>query len=107
MQSESSDRDRAGGCLARLFWLGVGNFILVLSAIGIGQRQNGFSLGWLDVVLWATAFGLIAVRYADIAFFQGQTADSRPATMSDWRRYALTVLAVSLALWLGAHAISW
>ena len=95
-----------GGCLARLFWLMVGNLILVLAAIGIGQNQAGFALTGRDVLFWAVALSLVAVRYVDIRYLGGQTADNRPASMSVWGRYAATVLGVSLAVWLVAHAIT-
>jgi hypothetical protein len=86
--------------------MGAGNLILVLSAIGIGQHRAGFALSAMDVLFWSTTLGLLAVRYVDIRYLAGETADGRPASMSDWRRYALAVLGVSLALWLAAHAIS-
>jgi hypothetical protein len=106
MPSENPKSGRLSGCLVRLFWMGVGNLVLVLTAIGIGQKHAGFALGGLDVLLWATAGCLLAVRYFDIRYLAGETADNRPASMSDWRRYAATLLGVSLALWLAAHLLS-
>jgi hypothetical protein len=106
MDSKSLKSGHSSGCLVRLFWMGVGNLVLVLAAIGIGQNRGGFTLTAMDVLFWAMALCLLAVRYIDIRYLGGETADSRPASMSDWRRYALTVLGVSLALWLGAHLIS-
>jgi hypothetical protein len=106
MENENSRSSDVSGCLTRLFWMGIGNFVLVLTAVGIGQNRAGFTLGAMDVLFWATAFGLLAVRYVDIRYLGGQTADSRPASMADWRRYAATVLGVSLALWLVAHWVS-
>ena len=53
-----------------------------------------------------TAAALPIVRYMDIRLFDGATADNQPATMSHWRRYTVTVLAVSLVLWVGAHLLS-
>ncbi len=106
MDRESLKSGRVGGCLVRLFWMGVGNLILVLAAIGISQNHVGFALTAMDVLFWATALCLLAVRYVDIRYLGGETADSRPASMSDWRRYALAILGVSLALWLGAHLLS-
>jgi len=103
MESNDSKGGRAGGCLVRLFWMAVGNLILVFSAIGIGQRSGGFALAPLDAVFWAAAFSMPALRYVDIRYWEGETADNRPATMADWRRYSALVLAVSLLLWLGAH----
>ncbi len=106
MQGESSSSGRASGCLVRLFWMGIGNFVLAMSAIGIGQSQAGWGLTYMDALFWGTALCLLAVRYADIRYLAGETSDSRPATMSDWRRYAATVLGVSLVLWIGAHLLA-
>jgi hypothetical protein len=95
-----------GGCLARLFWLMVGNLILVLAAIGIAQNPSGFAPTGRDAIFWAAALALVAVRYVDIRYLYGKTADNRPASLSDWRRYAAAVLGISLAMWIAAHAIS-
>lgn len=86
--------------------MAVGNLILVLAAIGIVQNRAGFNLTILDAVFGLTALGLPIVRYVDIRYLNGKTSDSQPATMTDWLRYTITILGVSLALWLGAHAVS-
>jgi hypothetical protein len=104
MSDENSSQ--VGGCLARLFWLIVGNVILVLAAIGISQNSSGFSLTGRDAIFWAAALLLPAVRYVDIQYLRGQTADNRPASLSDWRRYAYAVVGISLAVWLAAHAVA-
>jgi hypothetical protein len=106
MPQESSKTGRVSGCLVRLFWMGVGNLILVLLVIGIGQNHAGFAMTARDIFYWGTVVCLLAVRYVDIRYLGGETADNRPASMSDWSRYAATVIGASLVLWLGAHAIS-
>lgn len=106
MDNEGLESGKASGCLVRLFWMGVGNLILVLAAVGISQHHAGFTLTEMDLLLWSTALGLLVVRYVDIRYLAGETADNRPATMADWRRYAAALLGVSLALWVGAHLVS-
>lgn len=106
MDSQSPKSGRTSGCLVRLFWMGVGNFVLVLAAIGIFQNASGFTLTAMDLLLWGTALSLLVVRYVDIRYLAGETSDNRPATMADWRRYAAAVLGVSLVLCVGAHLIS-
>jgi hypothetical protein len=86
--------------------MGVGNLILVLAAIGIGQNHAGFTLTGRDLFFWATALSLLVARYVDIRYLGGQTGDGHPASMTHWTRYAATVLSVSLMFWLVAHAIS-
>jgi hypothetical protein len=101
----SSDR-QLSGCLVRLFWMLVGNLGLLLAAIGIGENHAGFTLTGRDIFFWAVALSLVAVRYVDIRCLEGRTADNnRPASVSDWRRYAATVFGISLAVWLVAHSI--
>lgn len=106
MESENPKSRGPGGCLARLFWMGLGNLILVLSAVAIFQNQAGFTLTGMDALLWSASLSLLAVRFVDIRYLAGETTDSQPASMADWRRYAATVLGVSFALWLGAHLLS-
>lgn len=103
MQQEGSSSNQAGGCLARLFWMVAGNLAIVLFAVGIGQTRAGFSLVLQDALFWGTVLGVLVVRYVDIRYFGGETVDNQPATMADWRRYALTIVIASLVLWLGAH----
>jgi len=102
-----SENPTAGGpgCLVRMFWMVIGNFALVLTAVRIGQDHPGFSLSGFDALFWAIAVTLPVTRYVDIRFLHGQTADSRPATMEDWRRYAAVVIGASLLLWLGVHLL--
>ncbi|MEN6557521.1 MAG: hypothetical protein ABFC54_05000, partial [Thermoguttaceae bacterium] len=108
MDRENSEvhASQLGGCLTRLFWMGIGNLMLVLVAVNIVQRRAGFAFSGLDVLFWGTVVALLAVRWVDIQFLQGQTADSRPATMADWRRYGLLVSSVSLIVWIVAHWMS-
>ena len=60
----------------------------------------------MDAILAVTALALPIVRYVDIRFLSGKTADSQPATMAHWLRYTATVLGAALVLWLGAHWMS-
>ena len=107
MDEQDPKAKQLTGCLVRLFWMGVGNLILALAAIAIAQNDLGpFGFSWTDLLYWMTAAALPIVRYMDIRLFDGATADNQPATMSHWRRYTVTILAVSLVLWVGAHLLS-
>ena len=94
------------GCLslvARMAWLVFGNLILIACALYLTQ-DPGVSI--MDGVYFAVAAGLIVVRYLDVTRFDGRTADGDPATVADWRRYALTLTAVAGAGWGLAHLAS-
>ena len=97
--------DPVGGCLLRVFWLMLGNVALLTSAYGIVEDSAAI-LGPADLLYWSVAALLLGARYADIRYFQGRTADGRPASMAHWRRYAAVLAVVSTAIWLAAHAAS-
>jgi len=90
------------GCLARLFWMAIGNLILVLSLIGI-VRDGHTRLGVGDAVFWTTLVLLALVRYADIRFLEGTTTDGQRATMRHFWRYAASLIALGAVGWLGAY----
>ena len=90
----------------RLFWMIIGNVILLFCASGIVQhRSTMFSMA--DAFYWAIVGSLLAARYVDIRHLFGTTADGDPATMAHWCRYATILGAVSTGLWLGAHVMAY
>ncbi len=91
------------GCLLRLFWMMVGNIALFLCGIAIYQNPTGY-LSIADALYWALAGCLVAARFADVQYYEGTTAEGNPATLADWRRYALLVVIVAVIGWLVIHA---
>src|SRR3990172_9519333 len=101
--------DRQGGflsILARLFWMAIGNVVLVMASVSIFQ-QKGAMFQTADVVFWIIVPALILVRYLDIRLWNGQTAMGTPATMTHWRKYSALLLAGSTVVWLLCHAVSY
>jgi hypothetical protein len=96
--------DPAGGCLLRVFWMLVGNLLLLAAAYAITQSPR--LLGPADAFFWLAFGSLLAARYADVKHFQGRTAEGEPATMADWRRYAALLGGISLGVWLVAHLVA-
>ena len=94
--------DHMQGCLLRLFWTAVGNLALLALIYSISTQQ-GFSL--LDAVYWLVVAAIATARYLDIARFRGQTLAGAPATVHHFRRYALWLFLVGLALWIGTHVL--
>ena len=95
----------SAGCLsviARVLWLALGNIALLflLVPIALGRRFS-----YLDVIFWGILVALLAIRFADIRFLRGQDADGAPATMADWRRYAVLVVAIAGGAWTVVHII--
>jgi hypothetical protein len=102
-QTSPPEYDPASGCLLRVFWMMIGNVLLVFCAYAIFQNRQSL-LGVADAFFWATAVSLLAARYTDIRYLRGRTADGNPASLVHWRRYAATVLVASAILWFFAHA---
>lgn len=90
--------------LARVYWMLLGNIIVVLSAVMIGRSPQGLSLH--DAAFWAGSASLLVVRYVDVTRLQGTTAEGEPATMAHWRRYAVTVAVVAGVAWVTAHGMA-
>jgi hypothetical protein len=106
MSEPESKRGSSLGCLARLFWVLLGNVALGISAIEVSKSPGGrFSAG--DFLFWAIVVALLCVRYADIKLLGGQTATGQPASMGHWRRYAVLLVGVSLCLWLLVHGLAY
>jgi hypothetical protein len=91
--------------LLRIFWMFIGNFVLIVSllAIAMGEEEGFFSIA--DVVFWVAVPLIIAARYVDIARYGGTNADGEPATLAHWRRYAIGLAVLSVVLWGAAHGI--
>ena len=104
MPSQDREHDSASGCLLRLFWLLLGNALLVIVALQILVREWGGFSG-LDVAYWSVVLLLLAARYADVRYFKGTTAEGKPSTLGDWRRYAFILVLSAGAVWLAVHLL--
>jgi hypothetical protein len=94
----------AAGLLTRLFWMLLGNAILLISGVSILQYQDrGFHTA--DVIFWITTAVLIVVRYFDVKLWDGATCTGNPATMAHWRRYAVILLGCAGAIWAVLHLV--
>ncbi len=91
------------GCFCRLIWMLVGIVALLFLGIEI-VRRPGFS--GVDAAAGAVVAGMILARFVDVRYLNGQTADGKPATMADWRRYSVRLAALALVLWGLLHAIA-
>jgi hypothetical protein len=81
-----------------------GNLALFFLAIAIAQ-SDGWQPTWRDAAFVAVAVALIAVRYVDIRLFEGRDTEGKQATMVDWRRYTVRLIAVAAGLLLLAHLV--
>jgi hypothetical protein len=93
------------GCLstlARIIWIMVGNFALLVLLVLIVQRR---SFTYIDLIFWAVVAAVLFIRYADIKWLEGLGADAQPATMKDWTKYARLLIIVAGGAWVVAHAL--
>jgi len=103
---EEQKHDPPAGCLLRIFWMMIGNVMLLSCAYGIVQHRSGM-LSIADAFYWAVVGSLLAARFIDIRDFCGTTAEGGPATMAHWRRYAVLLGVVATALWFVLHGIAY
>jgi hypothetical protein len=97
--------DKQRGILAiltRPFWMFFGNFALMICAIHILMGESK-STKTTDIIFWCAVAAMLAVRFLDIKFLDGQTATGEPATLSHWRKYAIALAVISAAIWSAAH----
>ncbi|MCE5229246.1 hypothetical protein LLG95_06575 [bacterium] len=103
MTMPAPEHTPVAGCLTRLYWMVGGVIILIFLGYSI-VAQGSPSI--YDAMYWIVVLSLVLVRFADIQFMHGQTAEGKPATMSDWRRYVLGLASGALGVWLVLHGIN-
>ena len=97
---------KSGGApalLSRLYWMLLGNAVLLIPSVSILHQDRGFHTA--DAVFWITVAALILVRYFDVKFWDGATCTGKPASMADWRRYAVILLGLTGAIWAVLHLV--
>lgn len=99
MPADASTPGGGLGCLLRLFWMVIGNLLLVLAVIAVAQAPSD-KLVFGDILFWVVVALMVGCRWADVRLFQGTRADGTPASPSDLRRYILILAAGGGLLWL-------
>jgi hypothetical protein len=98
MQAPEIEYASGTGLLLRMFWMGVGNLLLVYLAGSIA-RVPPWSLTWRDIAYGITVVALVTARYLDVARYDGLTINSAPATQVHVRRYAVALFVIASAIW--------
>lgn len=89
------------GVLLRVVWMGLGNLALAGLAVTITQAGGRFT--FRDGLYAVLIVALAGVRWLDITRYGGTTADGRPATMRDLRRYVVLLVVVAAGLLVACH----
>ena len=106
MDDQSGQESNSGaGCLLRLYWLVAGPAILFFLLAHILQKAPEL-LSLQDIGFFGVAASIIGVRYLDVCHYKGQTGYGEPATISQWRSYAVLVAAGTSALWLAVRILA-
>ncbi|MFZ2656594.1 MAG: hypothetical protein WAX69_16795 [Victivallales bacterium] len=97
MKTENApSSENSSGCLLRLYWMLFGNVIILAAGAMLAKTGNFVLYGSVYLSLLAS---LIIARYVDIMYCKGyKSDDSGPATMSDWRKYAVLTFAVYMII---------
>jgi hypothetical protein len=99
-QDQSNTEYTSGsGCFLRLYWTFAGNAALALT-FGILLNRRPVFPSIVDAACLLLVISLVAARYLDIRYCNGETGDGRPATMEVWKRYALLLTLGSVCVWL-------
>ncbi len=91
-------QDKSAGCLARLYWMFGGNALFCFALVELALKHPRFPSP-MDALCLVAMASLVYVRYYDIRHCRGLTGEGQPASMDDWRKYALRISAIGVAAW--------
>ena len=105
MQDHTGVPPGGAGILARIYWMFVGNVLLLFILALIFERHPPFP-AVLDAAYLSVVTSLVLVRYLDIRFLHGETGDGKPATLAHWGRYVMLITAAGTAAWFLARGMA-
>lgn len=89
--------DSVLGLFLRLYWMMLGNGVLVIAAaFPLVYPKIPSALSLAAFVLGVVS--LIAARFVDVRYCGGQTAEGTPASIEDWTRYVRLLVPSALLL---------
>jgi hypothetical protein len=106
MQSQEIPPQDGYGVLARLYWMMFGYAMLLFLLVFLFEKRPDLP-SLLDVVCLLVVGSLVGVRFLDVRFLNGRTADGDPATMDHWRRYAGVVGSIGTGAWVATRVLSY
>ena len=102
--NQTTDKQRGVlAILARIFWMFLGNFALMICAVTILIGEGG-STRIPDIIFWCVVPAMIIVRFLDIKFLDGQTVTDKPATLVHWRKYTILLVICAAIIWSAVRA---
>ncbi|MFH0918971.1 MAG: hypothetical protein V1913_01300 [Fibrobacterota bacterium] len=85
------------GLFLTLFWVLAGNCSLIYIAYSIGFRKN-IEPARYAILYVLNILALMAARYLDIRFYQGNTTEGEPATLEHWMAYTRKLFIIAFLL---------
>lgn len=95
-------RSRALGALARIYWMFLGNMLLMLLACALLLEPGS---GWVDAAFFGAAASIVLVRVLDVSVLGGTTADGEPSSRADVRRFVVLYLFLAVVVWGAAKVM--
>jgi hypothetical protein len=93
------------GCLARAFWIVIGNLFLALCLLAVVRTQSqGFALA--DGVFWGVCLLQVLLYFADIRWLDGERVLKSTRPRNPYR-FPLIFGAVCLTAWLLARLVAY
>lgn len=102
--TSQESHDSAVGLFLRIMWL-IGAFGGIALTAAYILRRGSAPFTSTDVLYWFIVALAVGARWLDILRYDGTTADGRPATKADGKRYTVIVVGSALAAWVVAHLI--
>jgi hypothetical protein len=98
----SNEYTPATGIVLRIYWIALGHAAALIITIDMVLSSLQRS-PLLNMALALILISVIVMRYIDIRYCNGETADCKKATMSDWRAWSFKVVAAYLAVVIMVH----
>jgi hypothetical protein len=90
------------GVILRIYWIAIahGAALILAAKMAFSFLQRSLIL---NLVFGLILISAIIARYIDIRYLNGETADFRKATTSDWRSWSFKVVTVYLTGFVLLH----
>jgi len=101
-QDDDDGYSSLSGFFVRLSWVFAGPAILI-GYLAWLLRADLSPTSPASLAFWGVVVLLVVARVVDVTHFAGETSTGARATLADAKRFALTIVGLSAAAWLGVH----
>jgi hypothetical protein len=90
---------------SHITWIFLGPLAMILVLLGLGQNNRGW-LTLLDGFYFFLMAWIVFARWVDQKSGQSHTAEGKPSTWADFRRYVYIFVPLAIVLWIGANILA-